>query len=123
MSERAGLLVRRGEERWFIPAHIARHLVPEPRLSGLPWDSVRMALVGGAVVTVLEFGDSSGVLILCELSGQSLAVSGLTPERAGFWPPSERGVRVGDADLPELDLLSALNALRTSRPVQENVSA
>jgi len=116
-------LVRRGEERLFIPAIVARNLVPEPRLSRLPWDSVQIALDGGAVVALLEFGDSSGVLVLCELSGEQLALAGLTPERVGFWPATELGVRVADAEVPELDLVSALTALRARTAQQENVSA
>lgn len=123
MSERAGLLVRRGAERLFIPANVARNLVPEPRLSRLPWDRVQMALVGGAVVTVLELGDSSGVLVLCEVSGEYLALSGLIPERAGFWPASERGIRVAEAHVPDIDLASALAELRASRAKPESANA
>lgn len=108
MAPRAGLLVRRGSERLFIPAHVARHLVPLPRLSRVPWDTVQMALVGGQVVAVVELGEPSGLLVLCEISGQSVALSGLSAERAGFWPESGTGVRVDDAVVPALDLASAL---------------
>ncbi len=123
MSDRAGLLVRRGDERLFIPASVARNLVPEPRLSRLPWDDVHMALVGGVVVAVLEFGDSSGVLLLCEMFGEQLALSGLIPERAGFWPASAGGVRVGLEHVPELDLVTALSELRARRAQPESASA
>ena len=118
MAERAGLLVRRGAERLFIPASVARGLVPEPKLSRLPWDHVQLALVGGAVVAVLEFGDSTGVLVMCEVSGEYLALSGLTPELAGFWPESERGILVAETAVPELELTRAFSELRARRRIQ-----
>jgi hypothetical protein len=113
MAPRAGLLVKRGAETLFIPANVARQLVPSPRLSRLPWDSAQMALAGGEVVAVVELGEPSGLLVLCEFSGQLLALSGLAAERAGFWPESGAGVRVDDAHVPELDLAAALAQFQT----------
>ena len=115
MAPRAGLLVRRGSEWLFIPASVARHLVPMPRLSRVPWDSVQMALVRGDVVAVVELGEPSGMLVMCEISGECVALSGLAAERAGFWPASGTGVRVDDTEVPELDLAAALARFQTQR--------
>jgi len=119
MTPRAGLLVRRGTERLFIPAAVARHLVPSPPLSRVPWDNAQMALVRGEVVCVIELGEPSGALVLCEFSGQNLALSGLSAERAGFWPESGSGVHVDGEDVPALDLAAALAQFQTQRPVPE----
>jgi hypothetical protein len=70
-------------------------------------------LVGGEVVAIVELGEPTGLLVLCEISGQSVALSGLSAERAGFWPESGTGVRVDDAAVPELDLASALAQFQT----------
>jgi len=104
MPSRAGLLVRRAGELSFLPASVAKSLVPLPRLSRIPWDSAQMALVGGDVVAVLELGEPCGVLVLCEIDGQTLGLSGLSAERAGLWPESGMGVSVDGAEVPALDL-------------------
>jgi hypothetical protein len=122
MPPRAGLLVKRGGETLFIPASVARQLVPLPRLSPMPWDTAQMALVGGEVVAVVELGEPSGLLILCEFSGQLLALSGLSAERVGFWPKSGAGIRVGEAQVPELDLAAAVAQFQ-ARPTEQKDSS
>ena len=108
MAPRAGLLVQRGGERLFLSASVARHLVPLPRLTKLPWDSAQMALVGGEILAVVELGEPSGMLVICEHDGQALALSGLHAERAGFWPATEAGVSVDGTSVATLDLGAAL---------------
>lgn len=120
MPQRAGLLVRRGGELAFLPASVARWLVPLPRLTQIPWDSAQMALVGGEVVAVLSLGESSGELLFCEYEGQAVALSGLAAERVGFWPASDSGVMVDGVAVPGLDLNEALKQFRSDRsPTQE----
>ena len=116
MAQRAGLLVRRGGELAFLPAHVARSLVPLPRLSKIPWDSAQMTLVGGEVLAVLELGEASGELLLCEFDGQTVALSGLRADRVGFWPASESGVQIDGVSVPTLDLNAALRDFRSDRP-------
>src|SRR3954466_15743601 len=104
MAQRAGLLVRRGGQLSFLPASVARWLLPLPRLTKIPWDCAQMALVGGEVVAGrapgapggggLLRGEPSGELLLCEFEGKALALSGLSAERVGFWPASDSGVSV-----------------------------
>ncbi len=112
MAPRAGLLVRRGGELSFLSASVAKRLVPLPQLSKLPWDSAKMALVGGDVVAVLELGEPSGLLVLCEVEGQALALSGLSAERVGSWTESGSGVTVDGTEVPALDLDAVLTQFR-----------
>jgi hypothetical protein len=115
MAERAGLLVRRGNERLFLAANVAKHLVPLPRLTTIPWDSAQMALVGGEVIAVVELGEPSGTLVVCELDGQALALSGLFAERVGVWPESGAGVVVDGVDVHPFDLNAALEQFQSNR--------
>ena len=115
MAQRAGLLVRRGGQLSFLPASVARWLLPLPRLTKIPWDSAQMALVGGEVVAVLALGEPSGELLLCEFEGKALALSGLSAERVGFWPASDSGVSVDGVAVPALDLRAALEQFQSDR--------
>ena len=103
MASRAGLLVRRDGQPLFIPADLAHSVVETPRLTRMPWDSLQMALVGGEVVPVIELSEPTGVLVLCELDGQPLALSGLAPERVSFWPEQSEGVLIDGRFVPMLD--------------------
>ena len=114
MAPRAGLLVRRAGERLFLSASVARYLVPLPRLTKIPWDSAQMALVGGEVVAVVELGEPSGMLVVCELDGQALALSGLFAEKVGAWPETQAGVNVDGVDVPALDLNAALRQFHSN---------
>ena len=115
MAERAGLLVKHGGALAFLRASLVRSLVPLPRLTQIPWDSAQIALVSGEVVAVLELGEPSGVLVLCEVRGQALGLSGLRAERVGLWPEANGdGVRVDGVDVPALDLEYALAKFQNS---------
>jgi hypothetical protein len=123
MAPRAGLLVKRGGERLFLAASVARHLVPLPRLTKIPWDSAQIALVGGEVVAVVELAPPSSVLVLCEHEGQALALSGLHAEQVGIWPGTEAGVDVNGVEVRALDLSATLAQFQSSvRPSKEGVS-
>jgi hypothetical protein len=123
MAERAGLLVRRGVERLFLSASLARCLVPLPRLTKIPWDSAHMALVGGEVVAVVELAEPSGMLVLCQHAGHALALSGLFAEQVGFWPESGAGVTVDGVSIPALDLESALEQFESNaQPPKDSAS-
>jgi hypothetical protein len=77
-----------------------------------------MALVGGEVVAVVELSEASGILVLCDISGQAVALSGLVALEVGFWPESEGGVRVNGEHVPALDLVAALAQFQTQRVEQ-----
>jgi hypothetical protein len=73
-----------------------------------------MALVGGEVVAVVELGEPSGMLVVCELDGQALALSGLFAEKVGVWPGTEAGVNVDGVNVPALDLGAALEQFQSN---------
>jgi hypothetical protein len=116
MAQRAGLLLRRGGELYFLAENIVRSLLPLPRLTQIPRDSAQMALAGGEVVAVLALGEPSAELLLCEFEGEVVALSGLCAERVGFWPASESGVNVDGVTVPALDLRAALTQFQNGRP-------
>ncbi|MEI9953799.1 MAG: hypothetical protein WDO74_33685 [Pseudomonadota bacterium] len=128
MAQRAGLLVRlggcasqspTGEKLLFLPASVARWLLPVPRLTKIPWDCAQMALVAGEVVAVIALGEPSGELLLCEFDGQAVALSGLSAVRVGFWPASDSGVSVEGVSVPALDLSAALRQFQSDRPAAQ----
>jgi len=82
-----------------------------------------MALVGGQVVAVVELGEPSGILVVCELDGQALALSGLLAERVGAWPETEAGVNVDGVNVPALDLNAALAQFQNSGQTPEDGAA
>ncbi len=103
-ARRAGLVLRGKRGLHFISAQVARGLVPRPEVSQLPGTELGMALVGGEVVPVLTLGESSGALVVCDVGGELIAFSGLNPEAAGFFEPTDTGVRYGAERAVELDL-------------------
>jgi hypothetical protein len=104
MATRGGLVMLSDQGLRFIPADVAQNLVPEPEISDVPGTGVGMALVGGEVLPVLPLGSRPGAVVVCEVRGERIAFSGLSPEAAGFFEAVSGGVRVGDELVPELDL-------------------
>ena len=111
MSERAGLLVRAGEELGFVPAATARSVVPEPPVSPVASTPLQMALVNGRVVPVVALGSSTGVLVLCEIDDEPVGFSGLEVSAVGAFEATERGVVVDGRLIAELDLVGTLRSL------------
>jgi hypothetical protein len=111
MSERAGLLVRAGEELGFVPATTARSVVPLPPVSPVANTPLLMTLVSGRVVPVVALGSPTSVLVLCELDDEAIGFSGLEVSEVGTFEATERGVLVGGRVVPELDLLGALRSM------------
>ncbi|HTQ03340.1 MAG TPA: hypothetical protein VMI54_05765 [Polyangiaceae bacterium] len=114
MSERAGLLVRAGEELGFVPAATARSVVALPLVSPVASTPLAMTLVNGRVVPVVALGSPTGVLVLCELDQEPVGFSGLDVMRVGFFAATERGVVVDGRIVPELDLAGAWRSLETA---------
>ena len=114
MSERAGLLVRAGEDLGFVSAEIARKVVPLPQSSPVANTPLAMALVSGQVLPVVAIGSPTGVLLVCEIDGELVGFSGLAVERAGAFPAADGGVLVDERKLSDLDLEGALRSLDLS---------
>lgn len=111
MSERAGLLVRAGEELGFVPAATATSVVALPPVSPVASTPLAMTLVNGRVVPVVALGSPTGVLVLCELDDEPVGFSGLDVMRVGVFASVERGVVIDGHVVPELDLASAWRSL------------
>jgi hypothetical protein len=111
MSERAGLLVRAGEELGFVPASTAQSVVPLPAISPVARAPLAMALLNGRVLPVVALGSPTSVLVVCELDGEPVGFSGLEALRVGLFAANERGVVVDGRVVPELDLAGAWRSL------------
>jgi hypothetical protein len=111
MSERAGLLVRAGEELGFVPATTARSVVLLPPVSPVANTPLFMTLVSGRVVPVVALGSPTSVLVLCELDDETIGFSGLEVTDVGTFETTERGVLVDGRVVPELDLSGAVRSM------------
>src|SRR5262249_17464064 len=114
MSERAGLLVRAGEELGFLPAATARSVVPLPPVSPVANTPLFMTLVGGRLGAVVALGSPTSVLVLCELDDEPIGFSGLDVTDVGAYEATDRGVVVDGRVVPELDLLGALRSMESA---------
>lgn len=86
MTDRAaGVVVGRGDGLSFIPAEAAVRIVPRPEITRVPGVEIGMALIGGRVVAVIELGKRKGELLLCDVGGETIALSGLQVRSAGFF--------------------------------------
>jgi hypothetical protein len=111
MTQRAGILVRAGGELGFVPAEVARQVVPLPAISPVATTPLQMAMVGGHVVPVIAIGSPTRALLLCEIEGEDIGFSGLEVERAGAFDAVDGGVLVGERTVRDLDLHGALRSL------------
>jgi hypothetical protein len=114
VSERAGLLVRAGEELGFVPATTARSVVPLPPVSPVANTPLFMTLVSGRVVPVVALGSPTSVLVLCELDDEAIGFSGLEVTDVGTFEATERGVVVDGRVVPELDLSGAVRSMEAA---------
>jgi len=108
MGSGAGIVVRARGRRWYLPALLVQRVLPTPRLSPVPGQSLRMALVEGRVVPVVTLGDDGEHLLVCHADGEPLGIAGVDVERSGFFEAAGDGVRDGDEMLPQLDLAAEL---------------
>jgi hypothetical protein len=115
MKSRAGLVVRGDDGLYFIPATVAKALVATPEVSPVPGAGLGMALVSGEVVAVVPLGDAASALVLCDVDGELVAFSGLSPEASGFFEATEAGVSFAGELAQDLDLNAALRSVEISQ--------
>jgi hypothetical protein len=110
MEETAGLVVKVGGTLWFLPADVARRVVPYPIVSEIPGAGIGMALVSGRVVAVVQVGIASATdpLVVCSVGGEDVALAGMTVLDAGAFPACPGGVRYGERRVPPFDIAAAL---------------
>ena len=102
MPREGAVVVVGPEGRAFVRAELAQQIVVQPTVSRVPNTGVGMALVSGRVVSVLELGEPSRALLVCEVDGKTVAFSGLGIEQVGLFEIDELGAHVGSELLPEL---------------------
>jgi hypothetical protein len=109
MASGAGLLLKVRGQSWFLPAEAVQNVVPTPRLSAVPGSAVRLAMIAGRVVPVLELGPPSGQLVVCLADGEPVALAGVEVLDSGIFEQSAA---------PPLDVALELEqaAPRPSRP-------
>jgi hypothetical protein len=120
-SRAAGLLVTLAGLRRFIPASSALQVLPRPVVSRVPGSELCITLCAGRVIAVIELGTDASELIVCELDGEIVALSGLSVVRAGFFEADGPGVRVDGEQIPPLDLGAELE--RTERSLLAGAGA
>jgi hypothetical protein len=112
MAEQVGgLIVRRGGRLHFIPSSVARRVVARPAVSRVPGTELGLSLIQGRVMAVLALGrpgvtetSTHAELVVCDLTTDCVAVSGLEVVASGLYPSAVQGVTVEGRLVPELDI-------------------
>lgn len=100
----AGVVVKRRGELLFVGADVAERIVERPVITRVPGTDLGMTLVLGRVTSVVELEDGGGELLICNVGGEPIALSGLNVVGAGFYDVDGEGVRVADTHVPRLDV-------------------
>jgi hypothetical protein len=79
-----------------------------PRLSPVPGSHVKLALVKGRVLSVLELGPPSSHLVVCVVDGEPVGLSGVNVERSGFFDARADGVEVDGAIVSAFDVAAVI---------------
>jgi hypothetical protein len=111
----AGLLVRSRGELAFLPASIIRAIRHDVVVTPYPNSELGMALVAGRVMPVLSMGDDGRALIVCDVEGELIGISGLEPIQSGFLDGDERGPVQDGVLIPTLRILEHLEQWRAHR--------
>jgi hypothetical protein len=100
----AGLIVKLGEDLCFVPATMVERVLRQPVMSVVPRAPVKMALLSGTVVAVIELGPPADELLVCRLGGEEVGFSGLAVLGSGFYELVDERVRFGENLVRPLDL-------------------
>ncbi|MBX3212915.1 MAG: chemotaxis protein CheW [Labilithrix sp.] len=93
-----GVVFRVGEELFFLPASIAMRISPIPEMARVPGGPLELrgvALVGGAMIPVVDVvegpgAEPSGAMLVCALLGESVGLVGIDVVATGRFDPGER---------------------------------
>ncbi len=111
----AGLLVRYKGELAFIPADVVRYVRYDVVVTKFPGTELGMALLGGRVVPVVSLGPKERALLICDIDGEVIAVSGLEPLKSGFFDGDEHGPIESDTRVPVLPIHEYVEKFRHQR--------
>jgi hypothetical protein len=110
MATEAGVVVGIGEQVFFTPATNVRIVSEQPTVTAVPSTSLGMTLIDGHVVPVVTVGQSRGPLLLCDESGDTVALAGLVILSTGTYPLEDGRVVVGGSPVARLDVASRVLA-------------
>lgn len=116
MSARiAGVLVRVDRELHFLPATVATRLVRRPVVTNVPGSALGMTLVDGHVIPVVDVTPAASDLLLCDVEGDVVALSGVEVVDAGAFDADGDGVEHDGRRVTRFDVLAAVRAV-AARP-------
>jgi hypothetical protein len=114
----SGLLVRCRGELAFIPAPQVRFIRYDVFITPFPGTELGMALLDGRVVPVISLGPRVRALVVCDIDGETIAISGLEPMRSGFFEGDEQGPIEAGMLIPTLPIKNCLDLSRNQKPTQ-----
>jgi len=120
---RGGVVVRMGEETFFVPAEIASKVVPLPdvaRMPGAPAELQGVALVDGAMIPVLAIGremprGARRPMLVCTVLGEKVGLVGMEIVASGRFESAPDGVECNGVVARELDVAAAIARVREGR--------
>ncbi len=105
---RAGLVIRFAGTLRFLPLRSVLLVAAEPPITTVPGTSLGVTLVGEYVTSVLRLGPTTGQVIVCDVGGEPVSLSGVEVLETGKFEPTNGGVRYADAAVPVLDVADLL---------------
>src|SRR5690606_1225701 len=108
MSAGAGVVIRVADQRRFVSAARAKEIVSGAVISPVPATNIGMTLLSGRVIPVIQVGPEHDLLLVCELDGETFALSGASVVQAGFFEQSGDGVLFDGERVPPLDVAAEL---------------
>jgi hypothetical protein len=105
---RGGVVFRLGASRFFLSAEVAERVAARPsiaRIPGAPSGLLGVGLSEGAILPIIEIGESPGVMIVCVHRGEPLGLVGASDVMTGvFAAVDATAVRVDGEVVDGFDL-------------------
>jgi|RhiMethySRZTD1v2_1073278.scaffolds.fasta_scaffold08211_11 hypothetical protein len=112
LTRTAGVVVEFESRLYFVPARVAERIVAKPVVSRVPGSEFGIALVNGRVTSVIDVAEGGNDLLVCDIEGEALALSGLKVYGCGFYPSRGNGIALGDELVPELEVTALIHRRR-----------
>jgi hypothetical protein len=115
----AGLMVRNRGVFEFIPAALVRAVRYDFVVTPYPGTELGMTLFAGRVIPVLSYGDDGHALIVCDIEGEIVGLTGLEPIQSGLLEGDDRSAVYEGVRVPHLNVREQLDRSRPQRRMQE----
>ena len=110
-AREAGIILMARGSRHFLPSAITQRIIHTLPITRVPGDGTPLSTWDGRVVTAVPLGEDAHA-VLCEVDGETIALSGVAVERTGFFEAAEGGVLVEGQRVPLLSLSAELSRVR-----------